>query len=391
MNARTLQTSRPLGRRERAQALRAPFVIDVWLALAAVGLGVCSLIALHGTAPQYTDRQAVYLAVGFVVMIALSRFDYWRLREWKWPLYALLIFAILLVIGFGSSVNGASRAISLGGISFQASELGKVLLIVVLAALVADGTRRESSWALTGRVMALALLPALLVIKEPDLGSGLVYVAIAFAVIYIAGVPARQLAIVAGIGVAALLAALVLAPALGVHLLQQYQEQRLTGFLSPSQNPNSHAYQQVQSVIAIGAGQKTGRGAGATQTSLGLVSESPTDFIFTVVGERLGFVGAAAVLSLYALMIWRTLRIVANAKNLFAALIAAGAVAMLMFQVFVNVGMTVGIMPITGVTLPLMSYGGSSVLTTFLTLGLLQSIYGRARTASGPPGRVLRF
>jgi rod shape determining protein RodA len=324
-------------------------------------------------------------------MIALSRFDYWRLREWKWPLYALLIFAILLVIGFGSSVNGASRAISLGGISFQASELGKVLLIVVLAALVADGTRRESSWALTGRVMALALLPALLVIKEPDLGSGLVYVAIAFAVIYIAGVPARQLAIVAGIGVAALLAALVLAPALGVHLLQQYQEQRLTGFLSPSQNPNSHAYQQVQSVIAIGAGQKTGRGAGATQTSLGLVSESPTDFIFTVVGERLGFVGAAAVLSLYALMIWRTLRIVANAKNLFAALIAAGAVAMLMFQVFVNVGMTVGIMPITGVTLPLMSYGGSSVLTTFLTLGLLQSIYGRARTASGPPGRVLRF
>jgi rod shape determining protein RodA len=144
-------------------------------------------------------------------------------------------------------------------------------------------------------------------------------------------------------------------------------------------------------VIGVGAGGETGRSSAATQTSLGLVGESPTDFIFTVVGERLGFAGAAIVLSLYALMIWRTLRIVANAKNLFAALIAGGAVAMLMFQVFVNVGMTVGIMPITGVTLPLMSYGGSSVLTTFLTLGLLQSIYGRARAANAPKGRVLRF
>jgi rod shape determining protein RodA len=393
MNARTIQSSSGgVGARERPFALRLQFPIDVWLVLAAAGLGACSLISLHGVAPQYATRQAVYLAVGFVVMLAISRLDYWRLRELKWLIYCLLIFSILLVLAVGGSVLGASRAISVGPVSFQASELGKVLLIVFLAALVADAPRRQSAGALTLRVIGFGLLPALLVIKEPDLGSGLVYVAIAFAILYIGGLPVRLLALVAAAGVIALLGALVVAPALGLHVLQTYQEQRLTGFLNPSQNPNSHAYQQVESVIGIGSGQETGRGAGATQTSLGLVGpETPTDFIFTVVGERLGFAGAAIVLSLYALMIWRTLRIVANARNLFAALIAGGAVAMLTFQVFVNVGMTVGIMPITGVPLPLMSYGGSSVLTTFLTLGLLQSIYGRAHAANAPKGRVLRF
>jgi rod shape determining protein RodA len=394
MSARTIHPSaRSRGRERRAVALRERFLsFDPLLALAAAGLGACSLVALHGVAPEYTMRQALYLALGFVAMLVLSRFDYWRLREFIWPIYGALILAILLVIGLGSAVNGSSRAITLAGVSFQASEFGKLALIVCLAAVVADSPRRQTANATTLRVIGLALLPALLVIAEPDLGSGLVYLAIAFAILYIAGIPPRQLCIVAGVGIGGLLVALVIAPAIGLHLLQHYQEQRLTGFLSPSQNPNSDAHQQVQSVIAIGSGQKTGRGAAATQTSLGLVgSEAPTDFIFTVVGERLGFVGAAIVMSLYALMIWRTLRIIASAKNLFAALIAGGAVAMIMFQVFVNVGMTVGIMPITGVTLPLMSYGGSSVLTTFLTLGLLQSIYGRARAATVSGGRVLRF
>jgi len=387
MNARSIPEPRP-----RSLSLRLPLPFDPWLALAAAGLGACSLVALHGAAPQDETRQAVYLIAGFAVMLGLSRFDYWRLRDLRWIAYGAMLAAILLVLGLGSTALGATRAISVGPVSFEASELGKVLLIVFLADLVADSPRRESATSLTVRVLALALVPALLVIAEPDLGSGLVYLAIAFAVLYIAGVPARHLLVLAGLALAALLAVLVVAPALGIHVLKGYEEQRLTGFLNPSQNPDSYDHQQVESVIGVGAGEATGRGAGATQTALGLVGpESPTDFIFTVVGERLGFVGAAIVLSLYALMIWRTLRIVARAKNLFAALIAAGAVAMLMFQVFVNVGMTVGIMPITGVTLPLMSYGGSSVLTTFLILGLLQSVYGRGRAAGAPSARVLRL
>jgi rod shape determining protein RodA len=384
---------RVLPRNERTVSLRAlPLIsFDPLLALAAGGLGACSLVVLHGAAPAYVSRQAIYLAVGFVVMLSASRLDYWRLRSIKWLLYPLMIGSILLVIGAGSAVNGASRALTIGGVSFQASELGKVLLIVFLAAIVADSPRKASATELTLKVVAFALVPAALVIAEPDLGSGLVYFAIAFAILFVAGIPARQLTVLAVIGVGAFVCALVIAPAIGLHLLKHYQEQRLTGFLSPSQNPNSYDHQQVESVIGVGAGEGTGRGAGATQTTLGLVgTEAPTDFIFTVVGERLGFAGAAFVLSLYALIIWRTLRIIGAARNLFAALIAGGAVAMLMFQVFVNVGMTIGIMPITGVTLPLLSYGGSSVLTTFLTLGLLQSIYGQARAASAPRSRALR-
>ena len=184
--------------------------------------------------------------------------------------------------------------------------------------------------------------------------------------------------------VASIALVLCAAPALGVHVLKPYQVQRLTAFLNPSHDPrNQTCYNITQSLIAIGSGQKTGRGvADATQTSLHFLPENQTDFIFAVVGETYGFVGAALVLSLYALLIWRSLRILTMAKNLYGTLIAGGILAMLMFQVFVNVGMTIGIMPVTGVPLPLMSYGGSSVLVTFIAIGLLQSIHIQARMAS---------
>jgi rod shape determining protein RodA len=180
------------------------------------------------------------------------------------------------------------------------------------------------------------------------------------------------------------------APALGVHVLKPYQVQRLTGFLNPSHDPRNQTYNITESLIAIGSGQKTGRGAAnASQTNLHFLPENQTDFIFSVVGETYGFVGAAVVLSLYALLIWRAIRILTMAKNLYGTLIAGGILAMLMFQVFVNVGMTIGIMPITGVPLPLMSYGGSSVLVTFIAIGLLQSIYRQARIAAAGKGRAL--
>ncbi len=189
----------------------------------------------------------------------------------------------------------------------------------------------------------------------------------------------------------ALALALVVAPAAGVTVLHDYQKDRLTAFLHPSDNPAKQGYQQNQSRIAIGSGEKTGRGEHATQTRYNFLPEHHTDFVFAVVGERWGFVGAALVLSLYALLIWRGLRILTIAKNLFGALVAGGIVAMLLFQVFVNVGMNVGIMPITGIPLPLMSYGGSSVLTTLLAIGLLQSIYAQGEPSAATKGRVLAF
>jgi rod shape determining protein RodA len=239
--------------------------------------------------------------------------------------------------------------------------------------------------------MLAALVPAMFVIAQPDLGSGMVYMVVAFTLLFVAGTSWRQLTAIVALVLVSATFVLVAAPAAGVHVLKPFQEERLTAFLHPTSNTEKEGYQQEESKVAIGAGQKTGRGVNATQTKLNFVPEAHTDFIFAAVGEQYGFVGAALVLSLYALLIWRTLRILTMAKDLFGSLVAAGVVAMLMFQVFVNVGMSIGIMPITGVTLPLMSYGGSSVMTTFLAVGLLQSIYVQARASEALKGRVFRY
>jgi rod shape determining protein RodA len=379
------------------RTLLLPF--DPVLTLSVIGLAICSALTLKqatqldvpGQPDYFLNRQAIYLGIGFLLMAGLSRIDYSRLREFKYGLYTLLILAILAVLGLGHSANGAQRAINFPLFSFQASELGKVLLIVTLAAFVVDRTRRLSERETTARVMLLALVPAMIVIAQPDLGSGLVYVVVALAVLFVAGTSWKHFVALLTLGAVALTLVLVAAPAAGVHVLKPYQVDRLTAFLHPTDNPHKQGYQQNQSKIAIGSGQRTGRGANATQTRLNFLPEHRTDFVFAAVGEQWGFVGAALVLSLYALLIWRSLRILVMAKNLFGTLVAGGIVAMLMFQVFVNVGMTVGIMPITGVPLPLMSYGGSSVIATFLAVGLLQSIYLQARAAAALKGRVLRF
>jgi rod shape determining protein RodA len=227
---------------------------------------------------------------------------------------------------------------------------------------------------------------------EPDLGSALVYVVGALALLFVAGAPWRHFAALLVLFAVAITLVLVAAPAMGVQVLKPYQVDRLTAFLHPSANPADQGYQQQQSKIAIGSGEKTGRGvANATQTSLNFLPEHHTDFIFAVVGETYGFAGCALVLSLYALLIWRGLRILTLAKNLYGALLAGGITVMLLFQLFVNVGMNVGIMPITGVTAPLLSYGGSSVLATFLALGLLHSVHAQARETAERKGRATVF
>jgi rod shape determining protein RodA len=379
------------------RAMRLP--LDPVLTLAVIGLAICSAVTLGaatrnlvpGRPNYYVDRQATYLVVGFILMLALSRLDYARLRGAKNAIYAALILSILAVLALGHAARGSTRAINFPFFSFQASELGKVLLIFALAALVAERSRRLRERETTVRVMVAALIPAMFVIAQPDLGSGLVYMVIAFTLLFVAGTSWRHLT-----GLAALVAVsgafvLVAAPAAGVHVLKPYQVARLTAFLHPSSNPQKEGYQQQESKIAIGAGQKTGRGANASQIPNGFVPESHTDFVFAAVGEQYGFVGAGLVLLLYGLLISRALRVLVMSKDLFGSLMAAGVAAMLMFQVFVNVGMTIGIMPITGVTLPLMSYGGSSVITTLLAVGLLQSIYVQGRASAALKDRVLRY
>jgi len=372
--------------------------LDPLLLLAAVGLIGASVYMMStatvddvpGQPYYYVVRQSIYGAIGIALMLLIARFDYSRLRDLKLGIYGVMIALILLVVLIGTAERGSRRAIEFSFFSFQSSELGKVLLIVALSAFLVDRSRRLSERESTSRVVLLALIPAILVVAQPDLGSGLVYLAVLAALLFVAGTRWTHLAGLAALGVAATVIVLVAAPAMGVEVLKPYQVDRLTAFVHPTNDPQKQGYQLQQSITAIGAGQKTGRGAeDASQTRLDFLPEHHTDFIFSVVGEEFGFAGAAFVLSLYALLIWRCLRILTMAKNLYGALIAGGVTAMLMFQLFVNVGMTIGIMPITGVPLPLLSYGGSSVLVTFMAIGLLQSIHVQARATAAAKGREL--
>ena len=379
--------------------LASPFLqLDPLLLLAGIGLIACGVYvvgtATHGDIPgnpdYYLIRQAAYGAVGLVLMLVLARFDYSRLREWKLGIYGMTIGLILLTLALGTATRGSKRWIDLPFLKLQPSELGKVLLVVALSAFVVDRVRRLSDKETTSRVLLLAILPAMLVVIQPDLGSALVYTAIACTVLFVAGTRWTHFLVIGLITVTSIVGILVAAPAAGVHVLKQYQVDRLTAFVNPTDNPRRQGYQLKESQVAIGSGEKTGRGpAHASQTKLDFLPEHHTDFVFSVVGEEFGFVGAALVLSLYALLIWRALRILTMSKNLYGALIAGGITAMLMFQVFVNVGMTIGIMPITGVPLPLLSYGGSSVLVTFLAIGLLQSIHVQARASAAAKRREL--
>src|SRR5919198_6564750 len=368
-----------------------PLLVLATLGLVAAGIytiGTATDTDIPGSPNYYTIRQGVYAGVGIVLMLLVARFDYSRLREWRIGLYGLMIAMVLLTLGLGTATRGSKRWINFPFFNFQPSELGKVLLTLALAGFLVDRTRRLGEREATARIMLLTVIPTMLVIAQPDLGSAFVYIAIALALLFVAGTKWTHFAALGVLGAAAVTAVLVLAPMAGVHVIKDYQVQRLTAFVHPTDNPRKQGYQLKQSITAIGSGEKTGRGtSGATQTKLDFIPEHHTDFVFSVVGEEFGFVGAAIVLSLYALLIWRGLRILTMAKNLYGSLVAGGIIVMLMFQVFVNVGMTVGIMPITGVPLPLMSYGGSSVIVTLLAIGLLQSIHVQARAIAQAKGR----
>ena len=374
--------------------------LDPLLLLAVLGLVVCSLVALKGATAgdvagqpyYYVYRQAVYAGIGLVLMYGLSRIDYTRLQELRYAVYGLLIAILLVVLVVATATRGAKAWIDVPFFgALQPSEFGKVLLVVALSGFLVSRMRLMGRQT-TARIVLLGLIPTMLVMAENDLGSALVYGIGIFAVLFVAGAPWRHFAALGSLFAVAVAIVLAGAPAMGVEVLKPYQKDRLTSFLEPSADPADAGYQQQQSKIAIGSGEKTGRGVdNATQTGLDFLPEHHTDFIFAVVGETYGFVGCALVLSLYALLIWRALHILTVAKNLFGALLAGGITVMLLFQLFVNVGMNVGIMPITGVTAPFLSAGGSSMLATFLAIGLLQSVNAQARETAAVKGRATIF
>ena len=297
--------------------------MDWPLMISAIGLVAFSLLTL-GQATQndvpgdpnyFLERQSMYALLGIVGMLLLTRIDYSRFRELRVGIYTFLCVSISLVFVFGFAARGSRRAFEFPFFSFQPSELGKLLLVLALAGFVIDGARRGSEVQRTVRYLCLGLAPAALVFLQPDLGTSLVFGVATLAVMYFGGVPLTHFAVIGGVLTVLVALVLVVAPATGVPLLKGYQEERLTSFLDPDEHASGAGYQQNQSVVAIGAGKFAGRGDQATQTRLDFVPERHTDFIFAVIGERYGFAGAALVLSLYALLFWRALKIVTISKN----------------------------------------------------------------------------
>jgi rod shape determining protein RodA len=374
-------------RRSRlAERLGLQYVDRVMLG-ASIGLIVFSVFTLASATRQdvpgeplyFASRQGLYGVAGIAVMIAVCRLDYSRLRDLRVSIYTAMIGLIVAVFLVGTAVRGSDRWIELPYFRFQPAELAKVLLVVSLAAFAYNRARRPSGLRATLALLGLGLLPATLIFLQPDLGTGIVLVAATLAVLFIAGVPWQHFALVGAAGAVLAAGAFAAGPAVGVNVLQGYQQDRLTAFLHPSEDPSDSSYQVNQAVIAVGSGEESGRGDEATQSGLLFLPERHTDFVFAVIGERYGFLGAALVVALYTLLLWRGLRVMTLSTSFYGTLIAAGIVTMLAFQSVVNVGMNLGLMPVTGIPLPLMSYGGSSVVGTFLALGLLQSIYAQAR------------
>jgi rod shape determining protein RodA len=364
--------------------------LDGIMLAASIGLIAFSVFTLSSATrheiaanPMYfVQRQVLYGVIGIAVMIAVSRIDYTRLRELRVSIYALMVGSIAFVLLVGTAVRGSNRWINLPLFQFEPSELAKVLLCISLSALIYERIRRPFGLSTTLSLLALGLAPAALVFLQPDLGTGIVLVAIAVTIIFVSGIPWQHFAAI-GAAVALIAGGAYLGgSAAGVEFLHGYQQDRLTSFLHPSEDPRDASYQVNQAVIAVGSGERVGRGDNSTQTELLFLPERHTDFIFAVIGERFGFLGAGLVIFLYALLFWRALRVMKISTSFFGVMIAGGIVAMLAFQVIVNVGMNLGLMPVTGITLPLISYGGSSVLGTFLALGLLQAIHAHSRSQS---------
>jgi rod shape determining protein RodA len=321
------------------------------------------------------ERQMVFVAAGFLIYLVVSNIDY---REYKViaPMAAIITFLALIAVFAFSPVNGARRWIDLGLLKLQPAEFAKVVVIVVLAGLLAPSNRdeptpRNLSWSKIGQASLVVSIPTLLIYLEPDVGTTLVFAFILFAMVFLAGASWRQM-----VGLVAAATAAVLA-ILQFGWLSEYQMNRLRVLWNPNIDPSGISYNVLQSKNAIGSGQLFGKGLfrQGTLTDFEYVPEQETDFIFTAVAEQLGFVGGIIVLAAFAIIVWRLLVIAANARDRFGALIAAGIGAMVMCHVFINVGMTVGIMPVTGLPLPLLSQGGSFFMAMALALGIANSVW----------------
>lgn len=352
-------------------------------ALVAYGLWMISGITrddVPGDPDYYVVRQGLAAAIG-VVGLALTLFlDPDLYRRHRRLIYAGTLGLMAFVFLAGTVARGSKRWIDLGFFRFQPSEFGKLLFVFFLAGFLADRGKRVAESRTVLAAVGVALGPIVLVFLQPDLGTAVVYGAALAAVLLLGGMRWAHLAALGAVVLVAVLAVLWLLPSTGVQVLKPYQTARLTGFANPDKDPRGSTYNINQSITAVGAGGLEGRGvSGSTQTNLNYLPEHATDFVFASLAEQRGFMGASVLLLLYLLVVWRGLKVVTLARDGFSAIVAGGIVVAFLCQVFVNVGMTIGIAPITGIPLPFVSVGGSSLVANLLAMGVLQAIHARGR------------
>lgn len=374
--ARTLQRS------DRTALWSIATRIDYLLLLTTLALAVFGVVMIYsvtrpallarGASPtHYLDQQAIWVALGIAAMAVIVRFHYRLYERWATLSYVVMVLALLVVLSpIGSSTLGGQRWISVGPFDFQPSAFGALSLVLAMAAYCQRHRNSEIGVKQLVKLLVIMGPTIFLVEKQPDLGTAIVMGITLLAILVVAGVQGRWIAAL----IALLVAVVVLVIQLGV--LHKYQMQRLTSFLSQGQNPYSAThYNLTQAKTAISAGGITGEGLfKGMMTNLGFVPEQQTDFIFTAIGEQLGFIGAAATLVCYSLIAWRTWRTAALARDIFGKVICVGVLTMIVFSVFQNIGMVIGIMPITGIPLPFLSYGGSATIAYFVAIGLVLNV-----------------
>ena len=354
-----------------------PVLLLVSLALSALGI-LAVYVAGADARETYATNQAFGFAVGLAAAVPLALIDYRVWQRYLRPIYVLVLLMLLTVLVMGAAAGGAQRWVDIGPVQVQPSEFAKLGVVIVLAGYFAE--KPVGEYAVFLKALCILAVPALLVFLQPDLGTALVFGAIFFAMTYVAGAKLIQLA---GLGVAGVAAAFL---AIKLKILEEYQVARLMAFSDPDCT-NWISYQVCQSKMAIGSGGLSGKGLEAqTLANLGFLPEDHTDFIFSNLAERVGFVGSIVLVVLFFFLIWRILHVATISRDRFGVLIAVGAATIFLFHVFVNVGMTMGIMPVTGIPLPFISYGRSNLVVSVLSLGLLQSIaiHSKAEVSKHP-------
>ncbi len=345
---------------------------DAWLGVAAILLLLIGVTVLYGMAAgavagSFFLKQVIYIFLGLGIVLVLTFSDYRHLQKYSTLIYFVTLAVLIFTLVFGQNIRGTSGWISFGFFQLQPVEIAKISLTIFLASFISQKKTDLDVWT---RVFASAVLGGvmiLLVLKQPDLGSSLVLFAIWGAIIVASGLRWHHMATLFGLGVALI--------SVAWFLLAPYQKDRLYNFFSPERDPLGTGYNVIQALVAVGSGGLTGKGLGSgSQAQLNFLPEKHTDFIYAVIAEELGLVGALAVIGLYALLLYRIYRIGERSQDNFGYLIALGIFMMFFVQITINLGMNMGLLPVTGLTAPLLSYGGSSLLSFFLALGLLGSI-----------------